>query len=235
MFNDSDAVGIDSKEYAHSLGGYRLTIKFETDNANNDQLFRRMNTYLENDKNILYYSRETFEHNIFASRVVKCPMWRIVLQRCAAVQILDLCWHLFMIARTFGAKRYVVIEEDDYIEEDNMWMAAEDSPNNNNNSHKLYKVEIGMFGSLLLFLKDNNFVNFSKENNSYFSNYINAIIQMGQFPGRNIIKDDEFSDCFGFIASNYFNRKFENSFYHIMKRNNNFWETTITFNFIPNK
>ena len=34
---------------------------------------------------------------------------------------------------------------------------------------------------------------------------------------------------------NYFNRKFENSFYHIMKRNNNFWETTITFNFIPNK
>lgn len=129
MFNDSDAVGIDSKEYAHSFGGYRFVIKFMGDVANNSRLFLRINNYLKNNENILYYEQDSFEKDTLGpNNIKKCPMWNIVMNRCTAVYILELFWGLCAASKPFRLERSFFIEEDDYKDEYGMLMAAEDDP-----------------------------------------------------------------------------------------------------------
>jgi len=234
LFNDSDtAVRIDSRDYAHSIGGYCLTIKFTSSKANVEQLFRRLNTYFENDENILYYNQESFEYNAFSTRVDKCPLWRIVLKKCASIQILDLCWHLYTISNKFGLLMHIVIEEDDFKSESSPFMAAE--PSDDNKNGKLREKAISSFGNLLLYLKDDGFVDYTKEHDEFMSSFVNEIIQMAHTPGKKTYDDPEFRKCFPFISGNYFNHEFEKSFRSVMKRTANLWEATVTFSFIPEK
>lgn len=234
LFNDSDtAVRIDSRDYAHSIGGYCLTIKFTSSKANVEQLFRRLNTYFENDENILYYNQESFEYNAFSTRVDKCPLWRIVLKKCASIQILDLCWHLYTISNKFGLLMHIVIEEDDFKSESSPFMAAE--PSDDNKNGKLREKAISSFGNLLLYLKDDGFVDYTKEHDEFMSSFVNEIIQMAHTPGKKTYDDPEFTKCFPFISGNYFNHEFEKSFRSVMKRTANLWEATVTFSFIPEK
>lgn len=82
-------------------------------------------------------------------------------------------------------------------------------------------------------LRSSHFINYTREGYEALYRNIDYVLQMVYTKkGRQFNPYDvDLSECFPFVAFNYFIRQFESSFRHIMQRENGYWKTTIHFEF----